>query len=256
MKSKLMIGVWLAVALSLSMAEAQNVAKQPKARNKKEQDAVMALIQAQDADSRIKAGQDLLNNFAETEFKAIALQVMASSYQEKNDFENMVIYAERTIEADPKNYAAMLMLAQGYVQHTKEFDLDKEEKLGKVEKYGNDTIETLKTTPKPRPDITDDQWDGAKKEFTAQAWEALGMASLVRKKYDEAATRFKTALDLEPQKDPATQVRLAMAYNGEEKWDDALAVLNALTADPNLPPVIKQFAGQEKLKAATGKAKK
>ena len=52
-------------------------------------------------------------NFADTEFKAIALQVAAASAQQKNDFEKMVVYAERTLEADPKNYPAMLMLANG-----------------------------------------------------------------------------------------------------------------------------------------------
>ena len=47
---------------------------------------------------------NLLTNFADTEFKAIALQVAAASAQQKNDFEKMVVYAERTLEADPKNY--------------------------------------------------------------------------------------------------------------------------------------------------------
>ena len=90
-------------------------------------------------------------NFADTEFKAIALQVAAASAQQKNDFEKMVVYAERTLEADPKNYPAMLMLASGIAQRTREFDLDKEEKLGRAEKYANSAIELVKGRPKAAP---------------------------------------------------------------------------------------------------------
>ncbi len=71
----------------------------------------MAIFNAQTPDARIAAAEKLLTEFADTEFKAVALQIAAASAQQKNDFEKMVVYAERTLEADPKNYPAMLMLA-------------------------------------------------------------------------------------------------------------------------------------------------
>jgi hypothetical protein len=86
---------------------------QPKPKSQKESEAVMAIFNAQTPDARMAAADKLLTDFADTEFKAIALQIAAASAQQKNDFEKMVVYAERTLEADPKNYPAMLMLAQG-----------------------------------------------------------------------------------------------------------------------------------------------
>jgi len=230
--------------------------KQPKLKSKKEQDAVMAIFNAPDAAGKIKAVDELLVSFADTEFKAIALQIAAMSAAEVNDFEKMVIYAERTLEADPHNYEAMLLLASGIANRTREFDLDKEEKLGRAEKFADGAIEAIKTAEKPNPNVTDEQWAAAKKDYTARALEAKGLVSMARKKFDDAIASFKTSIETASSPDPATKVRLAAAYNNAGKYDDAIATIDQLTADPNLHPAIRQFAGQEKMKAVQGKAKK
>ncbi|MFN7922023.1 MAG: hypothetical protein U0Q16_18110 [Bryobacteraceae bacterium] len=243
-------------SLTLAATAVWAQAKQPKLKSKKEQEAVMAIFNAQTPDARIGAVEDLLTKFADTEFKSVALQLAAQSAQEKNDFEKMVIYAERTLEADPKNYTAMIMLASGFAQRTREHDLDKEEKLKTAEKYANSAIEVLKTAEKPRPDLDDTQWNNAKKDFNAQALEALGLVAMARKKYDEASKQFQASIDNSATPDAATKVRLAAALNLQQKWDDALKVLEPLLADANLNPAIRQFAAKEKVAAAMGKAKK
>jgi tetratricopeptide (TPR) repeat protein len=243
-------------ALAVSAVWAQAPAKQPQPKSQKEAEAIMAVFNAQDPDSRMKAADELLLKFADTEFKAVALQVAAMAAQEKNDFEKMVIYAERSLEVDPKGYHAMIMLASGYAQRTREHDLDKEEKLGKADKYAKSALEILKTAPKPRPDLADEQWEGAKKDISAQAYEALGLSAMARKKYDDAITNFKTAIETAVNQDPATKIRLASAYNNVAKYDEAAAMADAVMADPQLHPQLKQFAQQEKMKALKGKEAK
>lgn len=246
---RIVAGILLAGAFSLCQVAAQEVQRQPQVKSQKEAEAVMAIFQAPDADSRIKAAQDLLVKFADTEFKAIAMQMIAASYQQKNDFENMVIWAERTLEADPQSYHAMLMLASGIAQRTREFDLDREEKLVRAEKYARQAMEILKTLPKPRPDVPDDQWEAAKKDFTAQAHEALGLAALARKKYDVAIAEFRLAIEGAANPDPATMVRLGAVYNMSGKHDEAIAVLDKVMNDPEVHPTIKQFAQAERARA-------
>ncbi len=237
----------------LSLAQETAVQPQPKPKSQKEAEAVVAIFNAMDPVSRIKAVDDLLVNYADTEFKAVALQVATASAQEMNDFEKMTIYGERTLEADPGNFAAMLMLATGLAQRTREFDLDREEKLGKAEKFANDAQALVAKAPKPRPDILDEQWEGARKDFYAQAHEARALVAMVRKKYDVAIAEFKTAIDVATTPDPATQVRLAAVYNMAGKHDEAIAVIDKLTQDPQLNPVIREFAQSEKLRAMQGK---
>ncbi len=106
---------------------------------------------AADPDARIKAAENLITKYADTDFKALALYFEAVSYQQKNDFEKMVVYGEQAIQADPKQYAALLMIAKGIAQRTREFDLDREEKLTKAEKYAKDGMAVLKDAPKPSP---------------------------------------------------------------------------------------------------------
>ena len=234
----------LAFALVAGMVYGQ---AQPKPKSQKEVEALQAMFNAQDPDARIKAAEALLSKFADTEFKAIALQIAAASAQQKNDFETMVLYSERTLEADPKNYGAMLMLANGIAQKTREFDLDKEEKLGRAEKYAKTAIDLVKAAPKPRPDLPDADWDNAKKSYLAQAYEALGLTAMVRKKYDEAATQFNAAIT--EQMEPSTVVRLAAAYNNAKKPDEAIAALDKLNSVADLHPAIKNVAAQERATA-------
>jgi len=232
----------------------QPLAPQPQVKSKEEAEALMAIFNAPDLDTRIKAINELLAKYADTEFKAVALQIGAATYQQKNDFENMVIFAERTLEADPKSYAAMLMLASSIAQRTREFDLDREEKLARAEKYARSAEEILKTALKPNPNLTDEQWEEAKKDFRAQAHEALGLAGMARKKYDVAIAEFKTAIEVASSPDPATMVRLGAVYNLAGQHDEAIALLDKLMAQAEVHPQIKQFAQAERARAIQAKS--
>jgi tetratricopeptide (TPR) repeat protein len=232
---------------------------QPKPKSQAEVDAIMAIQNATDPNARIVAVENLLTKFADTEFKAFALMVAAASAQQANDYEKMVIYAERTLEADPKNFQSMLMLASGLASRTREHDLDREEKLGRAEKLANQAIEIAKTAPKPNPQLTDEQWDEAKKDVMSQGYEALGQAAMVRKKYDVAVQNWKTAVETASSPDPATMVRLASAYNQMGKADEAIAVLDKLNTMPEVHPQIKAAATEQrnnavKMKGSSGGA--
>lgn len=235
-----------ALLLSASLVFGQ---KQPKPKSQKEVEAIQAVFNAQDPDARIAAVEALLSKYADTEFKAIALQAAAMSAQQKNDYEQTIIYSERTLEADAHNYPAMMMIATTLAQKTREFDLDKEEKLGRAEKMAKQGIELAAVAVKPRPDIPDDQWEMAKKDSMSDGHTALGMCAMTRKKYDLATTEFKQALDLAPQPDGALLVRSAAAYNEANKPDDALALLDKVNALPNVHPAVKQVAANERVKA-------
>ncbi|HYO80515.1 MAG TPA: hypothetical protein VES20_03870 [Bryobacteraceae bacterium] len=231
----------VALALTATMAFAQ-----PKPKSQKEVDAIMAIQNATEPAARIAAVENLVTKFADTEFKSFALMVAAASAQQMNDFEKMVIYAERTLEADPKNFQSMLMLASGIAQRTREHDLDREDKLKRAEKLANDAIAISKTAPKPNPQLTDEQWEAARKDVVSQAYEALGQAAMVRKKYDMAAQNWKTAIESAASPDPATMVRLASAYNQMQKPDEAIAVLDKMNTMAEVHPQIKAAATEQR----------
>ncbi len=241
------------LAASLAFAQTANP-KPPQPKSQKELDAVQAIFQAPDPDARIAAAKELVTKFAETDFKATAFYIGAFSYQQKGDLENAIVWAEQAVEADPKFYAAQLMIANALALRTKEFDLDREEKLGRAEKLAKEAIATINTAAKPRPDITDEQWEAAKKDFIAQGHEALGLAALVRKKYDVCASELSTAASLTSQQDASLMVRLANCQLQSGKPDDALALLDKVLNDPNVAGQIKSVAAQLKVDANKKKA--
>jgi len=249
--NRLLLAGALALVSGLTGLMAQ---KQPQPKSQKELDAVKAMFEAQDPDVRIKAADELMTKFADTEFKSLALYLTAASYEQKNDFEKMVIWCERTIQADPKHYACMLMLAGGIAKRARENDLDLTEKLARSDAYAKSALEALKDAPKPNPALPDDQWAATKKDFVAQAHEAYALAAMLRKKYDVAIAEFKEAIDGAGTPDPATMVRLGQAYNQSGKYDDAVAILDKVMATANVHPQIKQFAQAERVRAIQAKS--
>jgi tetratricopeptide (TPR) repeat protein len=232
----------LAAGVSSLMAQAAPP-KAPAPKSKEELAALQALINARSSpDATIKAAEDLMTKFADTDFKDMALFSEAGAYEQKHDSDKAQMYAERTLEANPKYFQATLMLSELLAQNTRENDLDKEEKLGKSEKYANETIQLVKDAAKPNPQIPDQQWEDAKKDLTAEAHNALGLAALVRKKYDVAIAEFKTATDGAAHPEPAYQVREASALQLAGKNDEAVAVCDKVMSDQQVHPQIRQVA--------------
>lgn len=231
------------------------VAPQPSVKSQEELDAVQAILKAIDPLSRIKASENLVANFTDSEFISFALQMAAISAQQMNDYDQLMLYGERTLEADPNNYTVMLAMASALAQKTREFDLDKEEKLKRAESYANKSIEILEDVLKPNPTITDEQWDQAKGDFAAQAHEALGSSAMVRKEYDVATKEYKTAIELAFTPNQVVEVRLGAVLYTTGKYDEAIAVFDKLLATPNLNPQIKKVADAERLIAVQAKEK-
>jgi tetratricopeptide (TPR) repeat protein len=253
MNRLIVLSITLAVAGALALPAQTASTKQPQPKSQKELEALQAIFSAQDFDSRIAAANTLITKFADSDFKATALYIAADSSVNKGALDEAIVYAERCLEADPKFYGAMLLIARVLSQRTREFDLDREEKLGRAEKMSKEAMELVKASVKPRPDITDEQWEGVRKEFLGQAYEALAMSSMARKNYAVAAENFKLAVDNAAQPDPATLVRLGNCYRMLKKYDEAIAVLDKALADTDAAPQVKQMAAQEKAAATQAK---
>src|ERR1700733_10086789 len=194
---------WAGLALGFSTLWAQ------KPKSQKELQAITAVQVAKTPDERIAAIEKVLTDFADTEFKTALLQMAVQAEQQKNDYAQIVFYADRLLKADPKNTFALVTLAAETARHTRENDLDKDEQLAKVDKWAKDAIEAAKVLPKVRPDVPDADWEGVRKDMEAQGYVALGMADTLRKNYDGAANNYKESLSVGATPNPATLVRLA-----------------------------------------------
>lgn len=247
---------FLAVAAGFALAAgawAQQEPKQPKPKSQKEVDAIMAIQSAATPDARIQAAEDLITKFADTEFKEFALQMETLSYQQKNDYENMVIAGERTLEANPDNAVVLVTLAEAIPRRTREHDLDKDEKLAKAEKYAKRAQTVIPNLTKFNPQITDEQWAEYKKNAMSQVHEALGLIALDRKNYAASEQSFKSAIEVAPQPDPMTFYDLAAAYIAQNKYDDAIAALDKSIAAGGVKAGGRDLAADQKARVMKAK---
>ena len=236
-------------SVALILAAGVILAQKPKSQ--KEVDALRAIQMATTPDERMKAVDDLMAKFADTEFKAWAYEIAAEAAQSKNDSAKAQIYAGLALEADPHNFQSMIVISSELASGTRENDLDKEEKLAKSEKYAKQAIETINAAPASTL-IPEPQWSSLKKDATGDAHRNLGMVASLRKKYDVAIAEFKQATEIAASPDPANFIRLAAAYTDAGQPDNALTTLTKVPASPPLQP----FIDKEKKRAEQAKASK
>jgi tetratricopeptide (TPR) repeat protein len=221
--------------------------KQMKPKTKGEETAIKALLGAQDLDSRIKAADELITKFADTEFKAFALYTEADAYAQKGNVEKATFYAEQTLEADPKNYQAQVLLGKLYAQGVKPNDLDKNEKLTKAAKYATDALANIKTAEKPNPQLTDAQWTEMKNDFEGQAHFALGVAAAYQNKMDEVTVNFTKVAELDS--DPVDLIRGGRVLLDLKKYAAAIPWFEKAAAAKDVQPQIKQIAESDLARA-------
>jgi len=259
LKKLMQVTMVLVAASALALAQGQTKTQAPKGKgiSKKEADAMNAVFKAKTPDETIAAADSFVTNFADSEYKPQVLEAAAEAAEHKNDSPKAIFYAQKALEASPQYIPALNVIALETAGHTRENDLDKDQKLAQAEKYAKQVLELLPSETKPAyVSATDAQWEASKKEDAALAHVALGLIATVRKKYADAATELQTAVDNESAPDPTHMIRLADAYNKAGKPDDALTVTNKLLAMPNLPDAYKKFVQQEKDEAERAKSGK
>lgn len=224
----------------------------PKPKSQKEVQAIQAVQSATDPDDKLAKIDAVLTNFADTEFKDLLLDMAVQTAEQKGDMTVAEAWAQRDLDNNPNSYIAHLAIADDLASSTKEFDLDKEEKLGKAEKNAQAAVEELKTAPKPMPAIADAQWAMAKKQYTGEAWQILGVIAVKRKNYDAAITDYKAALENNPNAN--TYVRLGDVYQKAGRYDEAIDALDKALADPNATQQTKNIATSLKNVAVKMKA--
>jgi len=237
-----------AVFLTAFLAWAQ------KPKSKGEIEALQAVQKATTNDERLKAIDNVLTKFVDTEYKGVLLSMALQTAQQKGDLAQTTFYAQQILEGDPKNAQAQATLAFETARRIRENDLDKEEQLGKAEKYADQALANAPTMPKPQSNVTDADWDSRRKDFMSQAHESKGMVAMIRKKRDVAVTEFKAAVDVSAAPDPATVVRLGQAYMDAGQYDEAAAAFDKAINMPNVMQQVKDVAAAKKADALKRKA--
>ncbi len=230
MKKLLLSLVFASLAVGLASAQG------PAPQSQEELDALLAIQNATDPEAKITSGQSLLKDFKDTEFKAWANMQMMIAAQQLNDYERLLLFGQETLNHDPNEVGALLTLAEVIPMRTQEFDLDKDEKLGRAEDYAKQALKVVPMKENPNPEqIPEEQWLMVKKDFMANAHKALGLVELKRGDSPAAIGHFKESLEVASEQDPAVFYFMAETYQKDGKKAEALDAVNKSIAAGGMP---------------------
>ncbi len=238
----------LALFATLQLFAGQQAAQGPKPKSQKELEAlqkVQAAAQAGNFDGEIQAINAVLENFADTDYKNMLLNMAVDAAQNKGDYGQTIAFGEQAVQADPNNITARVTMAESIAQHTRENDLDRETSLKKVDDYANKALDLLKNASTPPVGMDAARWPDTKKLLMSQSYDALGLAADLRKKYPDAIQDLKTAVETDPGNSVA-MARLAKAYLDNKQYDEAIASADKVQAMSDAPAAVKQFAQTQK----------
>ena len=223
---------FLTLALAAFVCVAGLLAQQPNFKSQEEINAFIAVQNAASVQDRAAAGAAFLASYPDSEAGGLAAYMTMLSYQQLNDFDNMLLYGDMVLEHNPAPgvmAGTLISLAGAIPTRTREFDLDKEEKLAKAEDYAKRAMALIPTLAKMDPNMTDDEWLVTRKEFMSQCHEALGSVSFKREDFAAAEGSFRKALEMSEQPVPFTLYNLAQALSKQGKKEEAAQVANQCT---------------------------
>jgi len=202
-------------------------------KSEEEQTAFMALQGAMSPADKAAAGVAFVAAYPKSAFFGIACYMTMLSYQQLNDFDSMLLYGEMVLDSDPQPgvlAGTLLSLAGAIPTRTREFDLDKEEKLAKADDYAKRAMVLIPTLPKMDPNMSDDEWLSTKMEFMSQSHEAVGIVALKREDFEASEASLRKAFEMAPNPVPFTMYNLALALSKQGKSEEAADLAKRCTA--------------------------
>ncbi len=200
----------------------------PQAKTQPEFDAYNAAIANQkDPAAMEKAADDFATKFPESELRVLLFKAAMRAYQNANNGDKMLEEAQKLLKVDPDDPEALIASAEVTTEHTRDTDLDKDQRFAKATKDAQHALETIDTDVPMPANIPQAQIDAYKGLLRSSAYSILGTIQYDQEKYVDAEGYFRKSIDAYPaQPDPVVVLRLALALDKQGKYQDALTQAN------------------------------
>jgi tetratricopeptide (TPR) repeat protein len=246
--------VFLAALPVLAYQAAQPQANQPKISDAQRQ-ALMKMqtdAQAQKWSDVLADASGIMENFPDSPYKQNVLYMAFQAAGNANSYDQLVVWGERIIQANPNDIFARVQLADAGADHIRENDLDKDQAVKKVEDYAHQALNILQSATAPPAGLPVDpaQWPQMKQDLTNRSYYALGVAAMAKKNYPDAVKNFNTAIQTDPTNEFYFK-RLETAYIQNKQYDDAIAAAQKAIDNPTSPAPLKESAEKFKQQATS-----
>jgi tetratricopeptide (TPR) repeat protein len=227
----------------------------PQAKTKPEYDAYNAAIKLAaaapgtpvDPVALAKAADDFATQFPDSELRILLFKVSMHASQNANNGDLMNAAAEKVLKIDPDDPEALVGDAEFIAEHTRDTDLDKDQRLAQAQKYASRAVETVDTDVAIPAGTPQEKIDAYKGFVRSSAYSVLGTIAFNQEKYPEAESYFRKSIDALPsQPDPVVVLRLAIALDKQNKYPEALKEANHAVDLTQEASVAGKLARQER----------
>ncbi|MGB7583364.1 MAG: tetratricopeptide repeat protein [Terriglobales bacterium] len=208
----------------------------PQAKTQAEFDAYKAAVAtSSDPVAFGKAADDFAAKFPDSELRILLFKASMHAFQNANNAEQMSAAADKVLKIDPDDPEALVGAAEVIAEHTRDTDLDKDQRWAQAQKYALRATETIDTDVAIPAGTPQEKIDAYKGFVRSTAYSVLGTISFNQEKYPDAENYFRKSIEALPsQPDPVVVLRLAIALDKQNKYPEALKEANhavALTPD-------------------------
>jgi tetratricopeptide (TPR) repeat protein len=161
------------------------------------------------------------------------------NYQSANNPDKTEAMGRKTLSLDGDDPEALVTTAEVIVEKTRDSDIDRDQRYDEAMKMAQKSLTTVDTDISVPAGTTQERLDAYKSGLRSQAYSTMGSIEYSKNNFPASQTNFQKAVDAYPsQPFPADVLRLALALDKQQKYDEALKVANrAVELSPENTPI-------------------
>jgi tetratricopeptide (TPR) repeat protein len=200
--------------------------RRPMAKTQEEFAAFNTASALTDAAALEKAADDFAKKFPDSELRLLLYKAAMGTYQQANNLEKSMEMARKILTFDGDDPDALLGVAQGLAEQTKDADLDRDQRFAEAKKDAQRALITVDTDV-VTAGVAPDRLAMYKANVRSQAYYVLGTVDYSNKVWAGAEENFRKSVEAIPQSvDAITVLRLALSLDMQDKYPEALKYAN------------------------------
>lgn len=213
--------------------------RRPQAKTQPEFEAYNAAVTNKDASSLEKAADDFATKFPDSELRGLLYTQAMRAHQNANNAEKTEAMGRKVLSLDGDDPEALVTVAEVIAERTRESDLDRDQRYDEATKMAQKALTTVDTDISVPAGTPQDRLDAYKSGLRSQAYSTMGAIEYSKNNFPASQTNFQKAIDAFPsQPFPADVLRLALALDKQQKYEEALKVaIRAVELTPENNPI-------------------
>jgi tetratricopeptide (TPR) repeat protein len=199
----------------------------PQAKTDPEFNAYKAAVANTDPAAFEKAADDFATKFPDSELRVLLYKNAMRTYQSANNGEKTEAMGRKVLSFDGDDPEALVIVAEVIAERTHDTDLDKDQRYDEATKMAQKATSTVDTDINVPAGTPQDKLDAYKSLLRSNAYSIVGTIAYKKDNYPVAQENLQKSIDAFPaQPDPVVVLRLALSLDKQQKYPEALKVVN------------------------------